>query len=184
MESVPKSEYRHTRTYMGTHTHMFLHFRIAGDTALDKNIHESVSAQIKKNFAKSKWKVRHFLNLSLIIFDCICLYVARKNSSSGIPWGCQSKRFTLVSRSGCPSSLNSSSHTVAGLKVAFLFMSLLSKHSTRQRWSAIWGVFSWAPTMKDPTKRPCWSQERTLNMQVSGLHPLFLLHRCAFDCPQ
>lgn len=34
-----------------------LYFRIAGDTALDKNIHESVSAQIKKNFAKSKWKV-------------------------------------------------------------------------------------------------------------------------------
>lgn len=33
--------------------------RIAGDTALDKNIHESVSAQIKKNFAKSKWKVSH-----------------------------------------------------------------------------------------------------------------------------
>ncbi|KAF3856080.1 hypothetical protein F7725_016803 [Dissostichus mawsoni] len=29
---------------------------IAEDTALDKNIHESVSAQIKKNFAKSKWK--------------------------------------------------------------------------------------------------------------------------------
>lgn len=33
-----------------------LFVRIAGDTALDKNIHESVSAQIKKNFAKSKWK--------------------------------------------------------------------------------------------------------------------------------
>lgn len=32
-------------------------YRISGDTALDKNIHESVSAQIKKNFAKSKWKV-------------------------------------------------------------------------------------------------------------------------------
>ncbi|KAG7244657.1 hypothetical protein INR49_029676 [Caranx melampygus] len=30
---------------------------ICGDTALDKNIHESVSAQIRKNFAKSKWKV-------------------------------------------------------------------------------------------------------------------------------
>ncbi|KAF6098792.1 calcium/calmodulin dependent protein kinase I [Phyllostomus discolor] len=30
---------------------------IAGDTALDKNIHQSVSEQIKKNFAKSKWKV-------------------------------------------------------------------------------------------------------------------------------
>ncbi|OWF35797.1 calcium/calmodulin-dependent protein kinase type 1-like [Mizuhopecten yessoensis] len=29
---------------------------IAGDTALEKNIHASVSAQMKKNFAKSKWK--------------------------------------------------------------------------------------------------------------------------------
>ncbi|XP_072276778.1 calcium/calmodulin-dependent protein kinase type 1 isoform X2 [Pyxicephalus adspersus] len=29
---------------------------IAGDTALDKNIHESVSEQIRKNFAKSRWK--------------------------------------------------------------------------------------------------------------------------------
>ncbi|KFV15019.1 Calcium/calmodulin-dependent protein kinase type 1D, partial [Pterocles gutturalis] len=29
---------------------------IAGDTALNKNIHESVSAQIRKNFAKSKWR--------------------------------------------------------------------------------------------------------------------------------
>lgn len=38
----------------------FFFFRIAGDTALDKNIHESVSAQIKKNFAKSKWKVSAF----------------------------------------------------------------------------------------------------------------------------
>ncbi|KAK7916574.1 hypothetical protein WMY93_012335 [Mugilogobius chulae] len=46
---------------------------ICGDTALDKNIHESVSAQIKKNFAKSKWKqafnatavVRHMRRLQL-----------------------------------------------------------------------------------------------------------------------
>ncbi|XP_035517912.1 calcium/calmodulin-dependent protein kinase type 1D-like [Morone saxatilis] len=46
---------------------------ICGDTALDKNIHESVSAQIKKNFAKSKWKqafnatavVRHMRKLQL-----------------------------------------------------------------------------------------------------------------------
>lgn len=36
------------------------HSRIAGDTALDKNIHQSVSEQIKKNFAKSKWKVSIF----------------------------------------------------------------------------------------------------------------------------
>ncbi|KAJ8257408.1 hypothetical protein GJAV_G00185280 [Gymnothorax javanicus] len=46
---------------------------ISGDTALDKNIHESVSAQIRKNFAKSKWKqafnatavVRHMRRLQL-----------------------------------------------------------------------------------------------------------------------
>ncbi|XP_051568807.1 calcium/calmodulin-dependent protein kinase type 1-like isoform X1 [Myxocyprinus asiaticus] len=46
---------------------------ISGDTALDRNIHESVSAQIKKNFAKSKWKqafnatavVRHMRRLQL-----------------------------------------------------------------------------------------------------------------------
>lgn len=37
--------------------HPYLCFRIAGDTALNKNIHESVSAQIRKNFAKSKWRV-------------------------------------------------------------------------------------------------------------------------------
>lgn len=37
--------------------HLDLCFRIAGDTALSKNIHESVSAQIRKNFAKSKWRV-------------------------------------------------------------------------------------------------------------------------------
>ncbi|XP_078530295.1 calcium/calmodulin-dependent protein kinase type 1D [Lissotriton helveticus] len=46
---------------------------IAGDTALCKNIHESVSAQIRKNFAKSKWRqafnatavVRHMRRLHL-----------------------------------------------------------------------------------------------------------------------
>ncbi|XP_028426565.1 calcium/calmodulin-dependent protein kinase type 1D isoform X2 [Perca flavescens] len=46
---------------------------IAGDTALCKNIHESVSRQIKKNFAKSKWRqafnatavVRHMRRLQL-----------------------------------------------------------------------------------------------------------------------
>ncbi|XP_072922665.1 calcium/calmodulin-dependent protein kinase type 1D [Hemitrygon akajei] len=46
---------------------------IAGDTALNKNIHESVSAQIRKNFAKSKWRqafnatavIRHMRRLQL-----------------------------------------------------------------------------------------------------------------------
>lgn len=40
--------------------------RIAGDTALCKNIHESVSRQIKKNFAKSKWRV------SAVCSWCFC----------------------------------------------------------------------------------------------------------------
>ncbi|KAG7454593.1 hypothetical protein MATL_G00261450 [Megalops atlanticus] len=46
---------------------------IAGDTALSKNIHESVSRQMRKNFAKSKWRqafnatavVRHMRRLQL-----------------------------------------------------------------------------------------------------------------------
>lgn len=33
---------------------------ISGNTARDKNIHSSVSEQLKKNFAKSKWKVSCF----------------------------------------------------------------------------------------------------------------------------
>lgn len=45
--------------------------RIAGDTALDKNIHESVSAQIKKNFAKSKWKASQISSLSWMHFDVL-----------------------------------------------------------------------------------------------------------------
>lgn len=35
---------------------IFLH-RISGNTALEKDIHASVSEQIRKNFAKTKWKV-------------------------------------------------------------------------------------------------------------------------------
>nr|XP_046169406.1 calcium/calmodulin-dependent protein kinase type 1D-like isoform X1 [Oncorhynchus gorbuscha]XP_046169414.1 calcium/calmodulin-dependent protein kinase type 1D-like isoform X1 [Oncorhynchus gorbuscha] len=46
---------------------------IAGDTALCKNIHESVSRQMRKNFAKSKWRqafnatavIRHMRRLQL-----------------------------------------------------------------------------------------------------------------------
>uniref|UniRef100_A0A8C1Y0I6 Calcium/calmodulin-dependent protein kinase 1Db n=1 Tax=Cyprinus carpio TaxID=7962 RepID=A0A8C1Y0I6_CYPCA len=46
---------------------------IAGDTALCKNIHESVSRQMKKNFAKAKWRqafnatavIRHMRRLQL-----------------------------------------------------------------------------------------------------------------------
>lgn len=46
-----------TKIALVIHPHLYF-WRISGDTALDRNIHESVSAQIKKNFAKSKWKVR------------------------------------------------------------------------------------------------------------------------------
>ncbi|CAH1265390.1 CAMK1 [Branchiostoma lanceolatum] len=46
---------------------------ISGNTARDKNIHQSVSAQMKKNFAKKKWRqafnatavVRHMRKLQL-----------------------------------------------------------------------------------------------------------------------
>ena len=45
----------------------FIIFRISGNTALNKNIHASVSEQMKKRFAKSKWKVNR-------IYRCI-IYV-------------------------------------------------------------------------------------------------------------
>lgn len=32
--------------------------RISGNAASSKNIHGTVSEQLKKNFAKSRWKVR------------------------------------------------------------------------------------------------------------------------------
>lgn len=56
-----------TDTLLSFLTPLFV--RIAGDTALDKNIHESVSAQIKKNFAKSKWKVSPISSFSWMHFD-------------------------------------------------------------------------------------------------------------------
>lgn len=52
--------------------------RIAGDTALCKNIHESVSRQIRKNFAKSKWRVNYvyssFLSVVLALNLCYMLH--------------------------------------------------------------------------------------------------------------
>lgn len=33
--------------------------RISGNAASDKNIKDGVCAQIEKNFARAKWKVRH-----------------------------------------------------------------------------------------------------------------------------
>ncbi|KAI4827427.1 hypothetical protein KUCAC02_030821 [Chaenocephalus aceratus] len=56
-EQILKAEYEFDSPYWTISLIQALqHPWIAEDTALDKNIHESVSAQIKKNFAKSKWK--------------------------------------------------------------------------------------------------------------------------------
>ena len=46
--------------------HLYFSHRISADVARDVNIHESVSAQMKKGAAKAKWKV----NISLL-FDNI-----------------------------------------------------------------------------------------------------------------
>lgn len=45
-------------------------FRISGNAASNKNIHGTVSEQLKKNFAKSRWKVGIVDWLALII--CLC----------------------------------------------------------------------------------------------------------------
>lgn len=90
-------------TFHGTDTLLCflspLFVRIAGDTALEKNIHESVSAQIKKNFAKSKWKVSQTYSLSFMQFDFLtCVtYVEgiqfSYNKKSGLRESSQSKAF-------------------------------------------------------------------------------------------
>ncbi|KAM6153751.1 calcium/calmodulin-dependent protein kinase type 1D isoform 3-T3 [Erethizon dorsatum] len=58
---------------------------IAGDTALNKNIHESVSAQIRKNFAKSKW--RQAFNATAVVRHMRRLHLGSSlDSSSASAW--------------------------------------------------------------------------------------------------
>lgn len=39
---------------------VIIQFRISGNAASNKNIHGTVSEQLKKNFAKSRWKVSSY----------------------------------------------------------------------------------------------------------------------------
>lgn len=72
---------------------------IAGDTALCKNIHESVSAQIRKNFAKSKWRqafnatavVRHMRKLHLGSSQDSSSMSSRHSPASPLPDGTSRK---------------------------------------------------------------------------------------------
>uniref|UniRef100_A0A8C6UCU3 Calcium/calmodulin-dependent protein kinase 1Da n=1 Tax=Neogobius melanostomus TaxID=47308 RepID=A0A8C6UCU3_9GOBI len=59
---------------------------IAGDTALCKNIHESVSRQMRKNFAKSKWRVKFvfvLLHIMFVNYDS-CKIMLRLNLSRNL----------------------------------------------------------------------------------------------------
>jgi hypothetical protein len=49
------------------HACYFFHyfFRISGNAASNKNIHGTVSEQLKKNFAKSRWKVVYPTNYTV-----------------------------------------------------------------------------------------------------------------------
>ncbi|XP_012697918.1 calcium/calmodulin-dependent protein kinase 1Db [Clupea harengus] len=79
---------------------------IAGDTALSKNIHESVSRQIKKNFAKSKWRqafnatavIRHMrrLHLSSSLNSSVDATAHRHQSQASMPAKSQSVDCTPV----------------------------------------------------------------------------------------
>ncbi|CAI9730550.1 calmodulin-dependent kinase type 1-like [Octopus vulgaris] len=53
---------------------------ISGNTALDKNIHASVSAQMKKNFAKIKWKQAY--NATAVIRQMKKLAMSREDNNS------------------------------------------------------------------------------------------------------
>lgn len=63
--------------------------RISGNAASDKNIHGTVSEQLKKTFAKSRWRVsydRHLFKLLQFMYGghlatiehvCVCAHVIR-----------------------------------------------------------------------------------------------------------
>uniref|UniRef100_A0A1D5R2J9 calcium/calmodulin-dependent protein kinase n=2 Tax=Cercopithecinae TaxID=9528 RepID=A0A1D5R2J9_MACMU len=88
---------------------------IAGDTALNKNIHESVSAQIRKNFAKSKW--RQAFNATAVVRHMRKLHLGSSLDSSNAS---VSSSLSLASQKDClaPSTLCSfisSSSGVSGV---------------------------------------------------------------------
>lgn len=49
-------------------------FRISGNEASNKNIHGTVSEQLKKNFAKSRWKVCNAVNVTDFYCSWIKIY--------------------------------------------------------------------------------------------------------------
>ncbi|XP_049562117.1 calcium/calmodulin-dependent protein kinase type 1D isoform X2 [Orcinus orca] len=71
---------------------------IAGDTALSKNIHESVSAQIRKNFAKSKW--RQAFNATAVVRHMRKLHLGSSLDSSNTS---VSSSLSLASQKDCAS---------------------------------------------------------------------------------
>ncbi|EAW86316.1 calcium/calmodulin-dependent protein kinase ID, isoform CRA_c [Homo sapiens] len=71
---------------------------IAGDTALNKNIHESVSAQIRKNFAKSKW--RQAFNATAVVRHMRKLHLGSSLDSSNAS---VSSSLSLASQKDCAS---------------------------------------------------------------------------------
>lgn len=65
-----------------------LSHRISGNAASDRNIHSSVSEQLKKNFAKSRWKVKkenreHVFNIfTLIVMNIIYIFIQTTPTST------------------------------------------------------------------------------------------------------
>lgn len=108
--------------------------RIAGDTALCKNIHESVSRQMRKNFAKSKWRVSMRLHLSWLF--------SAKNKT-------KQKTHTIFYFSAiCLSPAVCLDYT------RLITTSLRSKPLTRPLWSATWDACSWAPALAAASQAP------------------------------
>ncbi|OCT91582.1 hypothetical protein XELAEV_18014641mg [Xenopus laevis] len=56
---------------------------IAGNTALYRDIYRSVSIQIKKNFAKSKWK--QAFNAATVVYHMKKLHMNNSQTSTGVP---------------------------------------------------------------------------------------------------
>ncbi|XP_078455032.1 calcium/calmodulin-dependent protein kinase type 1D-like [Lampetra fluviatilis] len=91
---------------------------IAGDTALDKNIHESVSEQIRKNFAKSKW--RQAFNATVIVCHMRRLHIGSNQDSATQQSNASPSNGKLLTPAAVskdcpsPSSLSASDEMISG----------------------------------------------------------------------
>ena len=146
-------------------------FRISGDTALCKNIHESVSRQMRKNFAKSKWRVTAHLLLTSLCFLWFWLHCSRLFYSITSSTDCVFRRWITEQHKDFPQRLAGNG---SGLHNIFCFPQL--KHRKKNIFCC--HIRKKIPSMilLSDTKPIGWSKSHhqlfnSLRLHASLLHP-------------